>query len=235
MAAISLLVLTSQYAHTAPGKANREKASAVFNEAEAAFSDGAYDLALKKFEAAQALAFSPVVDFNIAVCLERLGRALEAAQQYQRVADDVQVPANVRERARLALMALRQPPPEPSSPARPSTPLPKAAPPQEEPALTLGPLPPPATPQPWLGPVGWAGASVAGAGVVAASLFWLLGSAAVDEYNDEGTTDVQRLTTLADRVENYDLAYKLSLGLAITGGAAILVDRLWLHSRRRVD
>jgi hypothetical protein len=78
---------------------DRARARAAFSAAEAAFEIGAYDDALTHFRRALELAPTDVVRFNIAVCLERLGRLRESRDAYRALAESEMLPDRERARA----------------------------------------------------------------------------------------------------------------------------------------
>jgi hypothetical protein len=82
---------------------DRARARAAFSAAEAAFEIGAYDDALTHFRRALELAPTDVVRFNIAVCLERMGRLRESRDAYRALAESDTL--SDRERARAAAAA----------------------------------------------------------------------------------------------------------------------------------
>jgi hypothetical protein len=71
-----------------------------FLAGQTAFDENDYPLALGHFQRAFALVPSDAVRFNIAVCLERLGRFREAAAEYRAAAQSEELDAQTRERAR---------------------------------------------------------------------------------------------------------------------------------------
>jgi len=87
------LFISTQTMAAAPAKpvtaneaaANRKRARVLFGQAEEAFSHDEFEKALSLFQQAQDAAFNDALDFNIAVCLERLGSVNEALQAYRRV------------------------------------------------------------------------------------------------------------------------------------------------------
>src|SRR5262245_9012185 len=78
----------------------RVAARAAFAAGETAFAETDYVLALGRFREAFELQHHDGVRFNIAVCLERLGRFREAALEYDLAARSDAVEPGVRERAR---------------------------------------------------------------------------------------------------------------------------------------
>jgi hypothetical protein len=92
---VALLVCCSRAALAEPEGAEPDTQAAVstlpssarstFESAERAFALGSYLEALRLFRAAEGLAPHPATRFNIAVCLERLGRWREAIVEYRAV------------------------------------------------------------------------------------------------------------------------------------------------------
>jgi tetratricopeptide (TPR) repeat protein len=72
----------------------------VFAQAERAFDENDYELALELFQRAQTLRPHDAVRFNVAVCLERLGRFREALAEYDLAAQSEQLPEETRAEAR---------------------------------------------------------------------------------------------------------------------------------------
>ncbi len=103
---IVALLITS----TARAQSDGEQtlARAAFSEGERAFQAGDYPAALAAFERAFALVPHDAVRFNIAVCLERLGRFVEAREQYDAAAESTTLSARERERAELSAAAARK-------------------------------------------------------------------------------------------------------------------------------
>jgi hypothetical protein len=101
---------------TAPAHAQdlRAQAREAFAAAERAFEEHDYELALERFRRAQELHPHDAVRFNVAVCLERLGRFREALDEYAQaaaspvLADTARAEAvRLAERARARLGTLR--------------------------------------------------------------------------------------------------------------------------------
>ena len=82
-------------------------AAASFREGGLAFEAGRYEEALGAFRRAYELAPHDRVRFNVAVCLEELGRFREAAVEYEAAAASHQLDEPTRERARAARDAAR--------------------------------------------------------------------------------------------------------------------------------
>lgn len=91
----------------APGSDPRRRAAEAFRAAERAFADEDYPEALQLFRLALELAPDDAVRFNLAVCLERLGRFREAAAEYEAVAASARLAADVRARARTEAAHMR--------------------------------------------------------------------------------------------------------------------------------
>ena len=75
-------------------------AKAAFADGERAFADDDYALALQSFEKAMRLAPRDAVRFNLAVCLERLGRFREAYSEYEAAARSAVLDDDAKARAR---------------------------------------------------------------------------------------------------------------------------------------
>src|SRR5262245_61254015 len=102
--------VAAQDAATQPAPADervRRQAREAFTSGERAFEKGDYVAALAAFERAFALAPHDAVRFNLAVCLERLGRPSEALLQYEAAAKSSVLTAAERERARRSGAELR--------------------------------------------------------------------------------------------------------------------------------
>lgn len=99
---------TSQ--ETTPGSAaDVEAARAAFAAGEAAFDEGETADALEHFRAAFAGSPRPAIRFNIAICLEGLGRFREASEEYDQAALAPELTEELRGRAReLGLRARRE-------------------------------------------------------------------------------------------------------------------------------
>lgn len=78
----------------------RAEAQAEFQAGERAFRDDDYGLALERFRHAFELAPHDAVRFNIAVCLERLGRFREATLEYEAATRSPAIDAEGQARAR---------------------------------------------------------------------------------------------------------------------------------------
>jgi hypothetical protein len=87
--------------------AEQRAAREAFERGERAFASGSYEAALAAFREAFAQVAHDAVRFNIAVCLERLGRHAEAAEQYDAAAESRLLGAADRERARRSARAAR--------------------------------------------------------------------------------------------------------------------------------
>ena len=99
--AVWLLLATSARAQ------DRDASATAFEAAEKAFADEDYVEALRLFRRAFELAPHAAVRFNIAVCLERLGRFREAAVEYDAVARGSELDASTRERAAVEAARVR--------------------------------------------------------------------------------------------------------------------------------
>lgn len=82
---LALLLVASLRSHARAQ--SEDAASQAFAEGERAFADADYPLALERFETAFRLAPHDAVRFNVAVCLERLGRFRDAWLQYRAAAE----------------------------------------------------------------------------------------------------------------------------------------------------
>ncbi len=101
MASLSAVALTA-HAQEKPSAAVQREASRAFDEGERAFAKKEYEDALQKFQRAFELVAHDAVRFNIAVCLERLGRYREAVQQYEEAAESQMLGEKDRQRASTA-------------------------------------------------------------------------------------------------------------------------------------
>ncbi len=90
-----------------PKSAQQQAAREAFERGESAFKAGSYETALAAFREAFAAVAHDAVRFNIAVCLERLGRYAEAAEQYDAAAKSSLLDAADRARARRSAEAAR--------------------------------------------------------------------------------------------------------------------------------
>jgi hypothetical protein len=91
---------TGVYAQAEPSPESRDEARAEFQAGEQAFANDDYDLALRHFRRAYELAPNDAVRFNVAVCLERMGRFREAVAEYDAAARSEQLSEATRSRAR---------------------------------------------------------------------------------------------------------------------------------------
>lgn len=90
-----------------PKSAEQRAARQAFERGESAFKAGSYERALAAFRQAFAQVAHDAVRFNIAVCLERLGRYAEATEQYDAAARSSTLSEADRERARRSAQAAR--------------------------------------------------------------------------------------------------------------------------------
>lgn len=114
---VLVLSLASIAAAQAPD--TREAARAAFAAGRAAFAEDDVELALRQFQLAFELLPNDAVRFNIAVCLERLGRFREAALEYDQAAHSTTLDAATRteaaelaarDRTRLGTLIVEGPP-----------------------------------------------------------------------------------------------------------------------------
>jgi hypothetical protein len=70
-----------------------------FSHGERAFAAGDYARALRHFQNADRLAPHPLVRFNVAICLDKLGRLREAIELYERLATDGELADSTRSEA----------------------------------------------------------------------------------------------------------------------------------------
>ena len=103
-----LLVAWLSVASQAAGADEGASARAAFAEGERAFREDDYGLALERFRRAMELAPHDAVRFNVAVCLERLGRFREAHLEYETAARSKELDAVSRERAREQAARVRE-------------------------------------------------------------------------------------------------------------------------------
>lgn len=104
---IALLLVTTQAPALAqqPPRESAAPPSALaeagreFQHGERAFELGDYPRALRHFQEAERLAPHPSVRFNIAVCLEKLGRLVEAKKAYTELLDAGELSASARQEA----------------------------------------------------------------------------------------------------------------------------------------
>lgn len=199
---------------TTEDRAARAQARILFSAAEDSFARDDFGTALRLFQEAQSTSFNAAVNFNIAVCLERLGSSQDALAAYTEVQASPALDASIKARAAAAIERL--------SPMAIPKPLPLPSPPEvNEAALPISPV---AQPFPVLRPVGWVGAGAAALGLGAASTVWLLGRANQREYYR--ATDFEKAQSLYDKADSYDTGLKASWALALTGLATVALDRL---------
>lgn len=107
--AITVLVAAATAsAQREPDAAARRAARAEFARGEEAFAASDFTLALERFRRAFELAPHDHVRFNIAVCLERLGRYREAVREYDIAAESAVLGAEARSRAADLAAAARE-------------------------------------------------------------------------------------------------------------------------------
>ena len=99
--------LEGREAETPTGDGDRAAARSAFERGEAAVQAGEYEEALRQFEEAFRAAPHDVVRFNIAVCLERLGRHREAAREYELAAASTVLDEGQRNQARALAATMR--------------------------------------------------------------------------------------------------------------------------------
>jgi tetratricopeptide (TPR) repeat protein len=114
-----------------PEQAEREQARRHFELGGAFYAQGDYPHALEEFREAYRTAPSGALDFNIARCLDRMGRAQEAIAGYERYLDSEPFSADAGQvRLRVAELKQRLAPPAPPAPvvvaAAPPPPPPKS-------------------------------------------------------------------------------------------------------------
>lgn len=109
----ALVIATSSLCFAQPRSAEppvASEAQAEFSHGERAFAAGDYSRALRHFQNAQRLAPHPSVRFNIAICLDKLGRIREALELYEKLASESELGSAARseaaERAEKAAAAL---------------------------------------------------------------------------------------------------------------------------------
>ncbi|AKF04107.1 tetratricopeptide repeat protein [Sandaracinus amylolyticus] len=202
------VVLVAMPALAQDDEATRAAAREAFRAGEAAFIEEDDARALTLFRRAFELAPHDAVRFNIAVCLERLGRPEEALQEYEAAAISTQLDEAARARARsqadalrARIVAARVPPPVP-------------------------PLPPPREPEPTLAPgwLTWTGGALA-----------VLGAAGIIGFSIR-TSDLEAAyvaqPTVATRDEGLlmaGLAYT-SIGVTALGALLVVLDLAWLRT-----
>ncbi|UJR83373.1 hypothetical protein [Sandaracinus amylolyticus] len=201
-----LVALVAMPALAQDDEARRAEAREAFRSGEAAFIEEDDARALTLFRRAFELAPHDAVRFNIAVCLERLGRPEEALQEYEAAAISTQLDDTARARARAQadalqarIVASRVPPPSPPPP------------PPSAPSLAPG----------WLTWTGGALAILGAAGIVGFSL---------------RTSDLEAAyvaqPTVATRDEGLlmaGLAYT-SIGITALGALLVVLDLAWLRT-----
>lgn len=198
----------------------------------AAYDHGDYEQALSAFRAAQQIHPSPDFDYNIARCLDWLGRWSEAADAYERfVSSQPNAPDAATLRERIGILRARAANPASPTPAAspPAPPHPAALPAQ---ALALAPVPEERSSQGRLRVAAW----IVGAGAVAlaatgAGVYY----SAWPDYTArrsscQGQCSPESLTQLSDRVHGAEIGAGVLYGLA--GAAAVTDVVLWVLSAR---
>lgn len=198
-------------------ESSAQVARRLFAQAEAKFAAAEYEAALVLFRQAMAAQPHDALLFNMAVCLEKLGRTEDARQTYEAAAQSLQLDDEARERARRAAENLLPP-----------TPLPEVKPPvAPQPALDLRSREAPARPNPGLRTWGWVGAAAATTGVVASTSLWVVGQRNEDRYEQAiADQDLPRARALADRGDGFDGWLKVSVSVALVGAAVVVADLL---------
>lgn len=110
---VVLLVLAlasaSSHAHAqAPSKAVQRQARASFDQGEKLFNQQSYEAALAEFRHAFELVAHDAVRFNVAVCLEKLGRHREAVEEYEAASRSTTLSQKDLARARAAAEVARR-------------------------------------------------------------------------------------------------------------------------------
>jgi hypothetical protein len=98
----ALALLTGMRAHAqepTPDEPHAAEAREAFAEGERAFAQADYAAALEHFRRAFELRPHPAVRFNLAVCLDSLGRFVEAAEQYDAAAGSTELDEQARRQA----------------------------------------------------------------------------------------------------------------------------------------
>jgi hypothetical protein len=96
MTAVLALVLASVTAHAQDDEATREWAREAYVRAEDAFSRGETNVALELFREIVSRTGNVSVQYNIAICYERLGELRRAHGEFRIVSESVRVPTEVR-------------------------------------------------------------------------------------------------------------------------------------------
>jgi Tfp pilus assembly protein PilF len=101
-AAVACAALTSSPAHAQSERCqagDRECGRAAFASATAAFDRGDYREALRWFETARSAGPHPIITFNVALCLNQLGKPTQAKRELRALLDDPGTPSELRQRA----------------------------------------------------------------------------------------------------------------------------------------
>jgi tetratricopeptide (TPR) repeat protein len=205
-----------------------------------AYEAGRFELSIEHFEAADRLAPSPALSYNIARAYEKLGdraQALRAYRDYLRRDPVATNAAQARERvAKLEASLAAETAPAQGSVSTASTPEATADAPDETAESPPSPLRMPPTQKPgvesrglglwpWIA-IGAGGAALAGAGVFE----WMRNDAENDARDAERRSShsqadrADRLDTIESRQAAARLSFGIGAALLATGGVLLLVD-----------
>lgn len=98
----------AQGADPGPTDEDKSQAKRLVGEAKDAFTAGDFDTCAKKFSTAFKLAPLPQIQFNLALCYERLDRYRDAALEYEAAAKHKDMPAPMQEKANESLAKMRK-------------------------------------------------------------------------------------------------------------------------------
>ncbi len=189
------------------------KARERFRIGQERFAAHDYEAALREFEAARLIKAVAEFDFNIAVCLEHLGKAQEAIGTYRTFIDETVDPAALADaRARIAKLEAAEAP----------KPAPVAAPP-----IVAAPAP---SPRSYTAPI------VLGVGALALAAIATAVMVPVFHEYDQVSASWDRMPTpqLAAEADYLKTRLEVSYALFATAGVAAVIDLvLWIRSGHR--
>ncbi len=210
--------------------AAQDAAASAFRSGEEHFERGRYEEALVFFEQAFELSPHAAVRFNIAVCLERLGRDRDALSEYEQAATSSNLSDAERARAQKEVLRMRkklESSEYASEPAAPADPGPSPISPETLAAPTPRPAPNDSTKKrPKAGALTWVGIGLSAIGTAGVVGFGVRTRTLDDRFQSMPT---QTLADDGNRARNLTNA---SIAILGTGAALILIDLIRVARQR---